>query len=180
MANHKLFYLFGLGSNVGNRADTIQRAADAMLTDEAIALSKPQISSLYSSPAMLPDGAPKDWNVPFLNGVLSGFSTLAPLEMLEHIEAIEKTLGKTKRGHWGPREIDIDILCAEDKLIETYRLTLPHRHIADRNFVLIPLQEILPDWEHPFLELTAEQMLEALGDSAKHLTKAAETITLNI
>ena len=178
MAKHKMHYMFGLGSNVGERAENIQDAVDLMLNNNNIALSKPRISSLYSSPALLPDDAPKEWNVPFLNGVMSGFSSLEPMEMLEALQEIERTLGKIKRGHWAPREIDIDILCAEDKRIETYQLTLPHRHIADRNFVLIPLMELMPEWEHPFLELTAEQMLDALGDGAKHLTKVKETITL--
>jgi 2-amino-4-hydroxy-6-hydroxymethyldihydropteridine diphosphokinase/dihydropteroate synthase len=178
MPKHAMHYLFGLGSNLGDRAAHIQNAVDAMVAHADMALYKPQISSLYTSPALLPDGAPKEWNMPYLNAVFSAHSPLPPEEMLMHTQSIEKSVGKVKQGHWAPRIIDIDILAADEKLIETYSLTLPHRHIAERNFVLIPLSEILPDWEHPFLQQTAEQMLEALGDDARHLTKHPQTITI--
>jgi 7,8-dihydro-6-hydroxymethylpterin-pyrophosphokinase len=78
-----------------------------------------------------------------------GETHLAPETLLQHVKYIEHKLGRQPRGEWGPREIDIDILSYEDKFIETGDLTIPHKHLCERPFALVPLADITPNWRFP-------------------------------
>lgn len=145
----------GLGSNVGDSAAHIRRAAALLvstgLVDHAI------LSSLYSTPPWGP--VEQDW---FVNACLWGRTALAPAELLARVKALEIEIGRVETVRWGPRVIDIDILCYGDIELESPDLVLPHREIMNRSFVLEPLAEIRPDLTirgHRLAELIAR-----LGD----------------
>jgi 2-amino-4-hydroxy-6-hydroxymethyldihydropteridine diphosphokinase len=140
--------ILGLGSNVGARADYLARAIGA-LQASGIFLEPPIRSSVFESPAMLPENAPEDWNVSFLNMVIAGKTRQSPEEILAQVKSIEQLLGREARGHWGPREIDIDILAIEKRVIDLPELKVPHPGAMERDFVLLPLAELLPDWHYP-------------------------------
>jgi 2-amino-4-hydroxy-6-hydroxymethyldihydropteridine diphosphokinase len=74
-------------------------------------------------------------------------TTLAPRQLLSRAQACELALGRdrAKEQHWGPRTIDLDILAYDDLVLNDATLTLPHRHLFERAFVLVPLAEIAPD-----------------------------------
>lgn len=133
--------IIGLGSNVGNR--------EAMLDGASVALGKllsdMRISARYETPAMLPKGAPPEWDMPFLNMAVAGTTPLSPHSLLAEIQRIEKDLGKQKRGHWGPREIDVDLLIYDEVAIHDAQLKLPHPEILNRYFVLAPLVDVAPE-----------------------------------
>lgn len=148
--------ILGLGSNIGDRLANL-RAAQAELS---LFLSDIQASSIYESKALLPEGAPKNWNDVFLNMVICGGCEVAPEELLTMVKTIEKKLGRQDRGHWAPREIDIDILAIDDLVLKTDMLSIPHPEIANRDFVLLPMAEIVPDWLHPQYKVTAQDMLQ--------------------
>ena len=133
----------GLGSNMGDRRAMLR---SAVATIEKI-LTAPTRSQLYETPALLPEGAPADWNRPFLNMVMVGETLLSPLEILEKTQILEQQLGRMARGHWAPREIDIDLLLYGDIQMQTPSLTLPHPHLLNRAFVLWPLAELCPEWQ---------------------------------
>ncbi len=137
----------GLGSNLGERERHISQAAEVLSAREDIRLLAS--SSLYESPALLKEGADPAWNVPFVNAVVQIDTELQPQPLLAVLQEIEQRLGKEKRGIWAPREIDLDILAYEDRIIETPELIIPHPHMHERAFVLIPMQEVVPDWCYP-------------------------------
>lgn len=137
--------LLGLGANLGDRADFLRRAL--MLLERKIRVTA--ISSLYETPALLPEKSPKEWNIPFLNAVVSGTISVQPEELLREVKSIEQQLGRQDRGRWGPREIDIDILDIAGREYKSEILQLPHPQMLLRAFVMVPLAEIAPGWRYP-------------------------------
>jgi 2-amino-4-hydroxy-6-hydroxymethyldihydropteridine diphosphokinase len=153
----------GLGSNVGDRLQAMQQAV-WHCADFLEGIKK---SSLYESPALLPKGAPKDWDVPFYNAVIKGCTLLPPLELLKALQAIEQRMGRVKEGVWSPRVIDLDLILYGNELRAGPELTLPHAEMAKRDFVLLPLAELMPYWQHPQRNISVTHMLAELNQTAK-------------
>ncbi|WP_162409367.1 2-amino-4-hydroxy-6-hydroxymethyldihydropteridine diphosphokinase [Acuticoccus sediminis] len=148
-----------LGSNLGERAAMLDRAEAAFADLPATVLAA---SSRHVTPALLPPGAPPDWNIAYLNSVVQIDTELSPLALLDGIKGIEHALGRRPGPRWSPRLIDIDILAYGDAVITTERLTIPHPEIAARLFVLRPWSEIDPGWRHPVTGVSVEEMLSVL------------------
>lgn len=128
--------LIGLGSNVGDRRANLQAAVDALRTAGIVVRAA---SSLYDTD---PVGEVLD-QPSFLNGCLLIETALAPLELLDEAKRIELELGRVAGGRrHGPRPIDIDILLLGEIELEHERMTLPHREVCSRRFVLIPALEL--------------------------------------
>jgi len=164
--------ILGLGSNIGDRLGYLRAAVrwlSAIITDM-------RLSSIMESAAMLPPGATNDMDLPFLNMVISGVTSLAPHALLAEVKSIELKLGRIQRGVWGPREIDIDILAMDDVVIKSPELSIPHSGILKRDFVLLPLAEIAPQWKYPvagpFYQQTPADIIAkqgySLSDSLGH------------
>lgn len=102
---------------------------------------------------------------PFLNQVLDIDTQLEPLEILKAINNIEHMAGRTRFEQWGDRTLDIDVLFLEDKILEEMVLTVPHPHIAERKFTLVPLNEIKADFIHPVYNKSIASLLESCTDS---------------
>jgi len=96
----------------------------------------------------------------FWNQVLIVRTSLKPLEILQQTQTIEKEMGRVKKSdHYEARVMDIDLLFYNDLVLNSSVLTLPHPRMADRKFVLIPLNEIAPDKCHPVTGLKVHDML---------------------
>lgn len=151
--------LLALGSNMGDREATMLAA---LIELEAAGVKTLVKSSFLETPALLPKGAPPAWDMPYLNMVAAVQTNHQPPALLEIAQSVEQQLGRTKRGHWGPREIDIDLLAYHKQVVESETLNLPHPQMPYRRFVLAPLVEIAPDWKHPVLNKSSSEMLKEL------------------
>ncbi len=140
----------GLGSNLGDKQANILSACALIAELDCIILKK---SSFYVTP---PWGF--EANDTFLNIVIKVSTNIAPLELLSKVKDIEMTLGRKKKttGVYTSRKIDIDILDYNGEVYDFKELVIPHTHLVNRNFVIIPLYEIEPTWEHP---ITNESIL---------------------
>jgi 2-amino-4-hydroxy-6-hydroxymethyldihydropteridine diphosphokinase len=111
------------------------------------------VSSLYASDPLGPPGQPR-----YLNAVAALDTGLAPLALLDALQAIEQRQGRQRKAErWGPRTLDLDILTFGERLIDQPRLRVPHYHMQARAFVLYPLAEIAPG-----LRLADGRVLDAL------------------
>ena len=131
----------GLGSNLGDRRGHLSRAIDAL---EAHGLIVVRVSPVVESPALLPEVAPSDWNLPYLNLVLECSARCSPEQLRLWIDEIQRAFGRHGESRWSPRPIDIDILLWGRECIETERLTIPHGDLTCRSFVLAPLVALAP------------------------------------
>ena len=99
----------------------------------------------------------------FLNTVVEIETMLAPQALLEQLKQVECLLGRTPSAQrWGPREIDLDILLYEDRVIREPSLTIPHPELHRRRFALEPLAQLAPEAVHPVLRQTVAELLAAL------------------
>lgn len=128
----------GLGGNVGDPRAAIRAALDAL--QERGVMELRAVSSLYRTS---PWGGVAQAD--YANACAIGVTRLAPHALLDAMKKIERDLGRVETVRWGPRVIDIDLLYYGDETMSDARLTLPHREILRRAFVLIPLAEIAPD-----------------------------------
>ena len=123
------------GSNIGDKAANIKDAMKRLMAAQRVRLKA--VSHLYRT---APWGkVDQDF---FANAAALAETRLKPLELLAHVKKIESDMGRTKQEHWGPRLIDIDLLFYGDLVLDDPRLTLPHREMFNRAFVLVPLAEI--------------------------------------
>jgi 2-amino-4-hydroxy-6-hydroxymethyldihydropteridine diphosphokinase len=129
---------FQFGSNVGDKVDNVARAA--RLLEAAGIASALRVSTLYRTPPW--GGVPQDW---FVNACAVGLTALPAPDLLRRVKAVEVALGRVETVRWGPRVIDIDILYRGEDVIDLPDLTLPHRDVLNRGFVLVPLAELVPD-----------------------------------
>ena len=145
----------GLGANLGNGRAAFD-AAWALLRDHP-QIEVRQRSGLYRT---APVGHAAGGE--FLNAVCGASTTLAPLEVLDLLQSIESTLGRTREIHWGPRTLDLDLLFFDEQIICEPRLTVPHPAAWYRRFVVDPLVEIAPTLRHPVLNLTVGELRQRL------------------
>ena len=150
MKYHKVF--IGIGSNVGDRLKNINKAIELVNENQDCKVVK--TSEVYESKAF----GVKDQN-DFLNSVICIDTNLEPVNLLEFLKNIESKIGRTKTEKWGPREIDLDILLFDNLVHSKNGLTIPHKGIPERDFVIVPLIEIEPEIVHPVLNKKVKELI---------------------
>jgi 2-amino-4-hydroxy-6-hydroxymethyldihydropteridine diphosphokinase len=131
----------GLGSNLGDSRLILDSTIDRLR-------SHPQIKFITVSSWYLtaPIGPPQP---DYLNGCATIETSLEPLVLLQELQAIEAEFGRVRQEIWGARTLDLDLLLYDNLIIDLPTLQVPHPHMGDRAFVLIPLTEIAPNWIDP-------------------------------
>ena len=150
-------YILSLGSNIEPRWDYLIKALKELKSIGKI-LKK---SSIYETEAW---GNKEQSN--FYNAVINLESNLAPKELLQTLKSIEKSIGRKKSLHWGPREIDIDIIFCKDYTLHEPDLKIPHPEFASRRFVLEPIVEVDKDYLLSDSKKSISDLLTACEDQS--------------
>lgn len=155
-----------LGSNLNDPLKQLNAAKKALETHPDITLLAR--SSIYQSEAFTLDDEPQN---DYLNAVIKIQTGLDAEPLLDILQAIENEQGRTREKRWGSRTLDLDIILYGEQKISTSRLTVPHKEMQKRNFVLLPLQQISPDVIIPgkehlkiLLKKTVDQTLNIVGE----------------
>jgi 2-amino-4-hydroxy-6-hydroxymethyldihydropteridine diphosphokinase len=149
-----------LGSNLGDRLAHINAGLAAVR--ETVGVRLIARSNIIETAALVAPGHPP--GPPYLNSVVLVETTLPPLDLLANLLDIERRLGRDRSGapRWSARTLDLDLLFYGDLVLDEPGLTVPHKEMHRRRFVLEPLAQVAPGWRHPLLGLTTTEMLAAL------------------
>jgi len=147
----------GVGTNLGDKLQNIRLAYQLIQNNIGIISRK---SNLYKTPPWGFESTEE-----FYNSVIKVDTYLEPEHLLDELQKIEMQLGKKQTFTIGysSRLIDLDIIDFNNKIIDTNRLSIPHSHLAERNFVLAPLFDVCPKWIHPKSKKSIHQLIEDLN-----------------
>jgi 2-amino-4-hydroxy-6-hydroxymethyldihydropteridine diphosphokinase len=145
-----------IGGNLGDRTGHLQQAVEQI--DKLVGKVE-KTSALYETAAWGVTAQPD-----YLNQALLVSTDMDAQTLLQTVLEIEHQIGRIRRQKWGARVIDIDIIFYNDAVINLPELKVPHPQMQFRQFVLVPLREIIPDWQHPVLHQTISTLLEQCTD----------------
>ncbi|PGH18698.1 dihydropteroate synthase [Polytolypa hystricis UAMH7299] len=154
---HRAF--IALGSNMGNRVSMIEKACQEM---DNRGIKVKRTSSLFETAPMYVTEQET-----FVNGVCEVETSLSPITLLDALQSIENDMGRRKLIDKGPRVIDLDILLYDNAQYSDERLSIPHKLMLEREFVLRPLCQLIPEEVHPSSDATTtyQKHLDALPPS---------------
>ena len=148
-----------LGSNLGDRIANIRKALKQL---PGVGVEIKRVSSYYKTEPV--DFLPQAW---FVNCVAEAETHLMPLQLLKAVKLVERALGRRPAVAKRPRAIDIDILLYESVVVRSAVLNIPHKRMAERRFVLLPLRELAGNLRHPISKRTVFEMLAEAGDTSQ-------------
>ena len=148
-----------LGTNLGDREKNLE---DCRRRLEQRVGKIVRASSVYETAAWGKTDQPA-----FLNQVIIIETDLAPMDLLQAINAIEKDMGRVRMEKWGERLIDIDILYYDSLVLNEPELLIPHPEIANRRFTLVPLAEVMEDLVDPVLRRPIKELLKSCDDACQ-------------
>lgn len=148
-----------LGSNLGDRLANLKRAIEKIEEPSQILVTK--VSPVYETEPVGREN--QGW---FLNLVLQVETSLEPFALLERLSSIEDQMGRKREKRWDSRNIDLDILLYDTRMMDSERLTIPHPRMHERRFVLVPLAQIAPKLLHPRLKKNIEELLVCCRDGS--------------
>lgn len=151
--------VLSIGSNQGNRLENIESCI-ALIHQEVGTVIK--VSKLYETPAW---GFESD---AFYNCALLLHTTSSAQKILNQVLKVEKQLGRIRLNQEGyqSRIIDVDVIVFDDEIIETEKLHIPHPLMQNRNFVLLPVQDLKLDWKHPVLQKSISELIAISPDDS--------------
>lgn len=147
-----------IGGNLGDREQLLKEALLGLAEIGKIEM----LSSIYETEAW---GQASEAG--YLNQAVVLRTDRSPIEFLRSVQQIENRLGRVRKEKWGDRTMDIDMIYVDDMVYHDQDLTLPHPRMAERNFVLVPLVEILPDYIHPIFGVSNRDLLRRCKDEKK-------------
>jgi deoxyguanosine kinase len=152
--------VLSLGSNQGNRLENIENCIQLIHQKIGLVL---RVSKLYETPSW---GFESD---AFYNCALVLHTSFSAEKILRKIAAIEKELGRIRKksGTYEARIIDIDIVLIEEQIVESDLLTIPHPEMHNRLFVLLPMQDLQLDWQHPVFQKTTKELIADCEDKSE-------------
>ena len=152
--------MLSLGANLGDRQANIDTAVRHLINESV--LTDVRTSSYYETEPVGFTDQP-----PFINIVLTGFTKMSLVGLMQYCKSVEYFMGRRIRKRWHEREIDIDILLYADTVTHNSRLTIPHPRMHKRKFVLVPANEIAGKTMHPKLNKSISRLLEECEDNSE-------------
>lgn len=151
--------VLSLGSNMGDREDNLNLCVSRIHQEIATVV---KCSKLYETPSWGFESAP------FINGAIIVHTFLSAIELLEELKKLEQSMGRESNNSVGysPRIIDIDVIAFNEEIVNTSKLQIPHPHMQDRKFVLLPMRDLQLDWRHPILQKYLPELLQASEDKS--------------
>ncbi|AXB56561.1 2-amino-4-hydroxy-6-hydroxymethyldihydropteridine diphosphokinase [Flavobacterium fluviale] len=169
--------VLSIGSNQGNRLENIQKCIDLIHQKVGTVI---QVSKLYETPAW---GFESD---AFYNCALLLHTNSSAQKILSHVLKIEKELGRIRSNQEGyqSRIIDVDLIVFDNEIIDSEKLKIPHPLMQNRNFVLLPMQDLKLNWKHPILQKTITELIAVTPDDSvctvvQDLENPLDDISLN-
>ncbi|PRR83410.1 2-amino-4-hydroxy-6-hydroxymethyldihydropteridine diphosphokinase [Clostridium vincentii] len=156
---HEAF--LSIGSNMGDKEGNLNTAIKALRDNSNIIVEK--VSSF-----IITEPWGKVDQDEFVNGAIKIKTLLSPKDLMKSLLNIEEDMKRVRRVKWGPRIVDLDIIFYDDLISEDDYVTLPHPRMEERQFVLIPLNEIAPNKIHPILKKRIFKLLKELKDTVSH------------
>lgn len=147
----------------GEPADTLRAVVQLLDRPE---LQLVRASSIWETPAW-----PNPSDPPFANAVALFMCAMTPTKLLDLLLATETAFGRVRGLRNGPRTLDLDILDYDGLHKHSNRLQLPHPRMHDRAFMLLPLMEVDPDWQHPVMDVSGREFLDRLSNTDKKSCK---------
>jgi 2-amino-4-hydroxy-6-hydroxymethyldihydropteridine diphosphokinase len=164
-----LVYL-GIGTNLGDRLANLTLAVQSLSAFTRLQV----VSPVYET---LPWGFSDQ--PPFLNLAVQAETSLKPAVLLRKLKKVEVELGRKPSFRYGPRLIDIDILFYGSLVWKSGSLVIPHPHLHERAFVLVPLADLAPSFRHPLLDLTVADLLAQVDTSGVSLYASQEDLNVH-
>ncbi|WP_281631200.1 2-amino-4-hydroxy-6-hydroxymethyldihydropteridine diphosphokinase [Flavobacterium luteolum] len=151
--------VLSIGSNQGSRLENIQKCIDLIHENVGTVI---QVSKLYETPAW---GFESD---AFYNCALLLHTNSSAQKILNQVLKVEKELGRIRLNQEGyqSRIIDVDLIAFDNEIINTEKLQVPHPLMQNRNFVLLPMQDLMLNWKHPILQKTISELIAVTPDES--------------
>lgn len=162
--NKRIKSYIGLGSNLGNRLGNIRFALAAM--GQMPGSKVLRMSGVYETEPYGNPDQPK-----FLNAAVELETSLEPAALLRSLQRVEHHMGRVRQVKWEPRVIDLDILYFGVQVIDSPELKVPHPELSLRGFVLVPLSDLIPDFEDPVKGQKVKTLLKKISRTPKDIIK---------
>ncbi|MBW6514360.1 MAG: 2-amino-4-hydroxy-6-hydroxymethyldihydropteridine diphosphokinase [Candidatus Syntrophosphaera sp.] len=146
-----------LGANMYKPRHQVQKAVQLLSAD-------PKIRVLRKSSLVRTEAYGNEDQPDFRNQVVEIETRYNPQDLLQKLQSLENEMGRIRKEKWGPRVIDLDILFYEDLVLDSKALTLPHKDLHNRRFILELLEELVPDMVHPNLHKSISQLKQELEE----------------
>lgn len=158
------------GSNLGDKLENCRNGLAALGQTDGILIES--ISQFYKTEPL--EYSDQPW---FVNAVVRIRTALDPLDLLAALKALERRFGRVDSGiRFGPRTLDFDIIFYNDIVLDVSMLIVPHPRLHEREFVLRPICDLMPDLMHPILKKTAFQLLAALQPGGQQCIRMEQTV----
>lgn len=158
--------VIALGSNLGPSKQILTNAITVI--DKGTGTRVLARSHFYKT---APVGPPQP---DYINACIVVETGLSPRALLKRLLSIENQFGRVRKLRWGARSLDLDLIFYSDRIVLAPQLSVPHPRLHERAFVLIPLMDIAPQWQHPVLKKTVAQLTEQL--SSQNLLTGVERL----